>query len=87
MVLGATAVGKSALTIRLVCDQFLEDYDPTIEDAYRKHLVIKGKAEMLDILDTAYDEEFDNRMSFQWLVSIVRFAIIRSIIGGATASG
>jgi GTPase SAR1 family protein len=29
-VLGSGGVGKSALTIRLVTDNFLEDYDPTI---------------------------------------------------------
>ena len=31
VVLGAGGVGKSALTIRLVTDNFLEEYDPTIE--------------------------------------------------------
>jgi len=30
-VLGSGAVGKSALTIRLVTDNFLDEYDPTIE--------------------------------------------------------
>jgi GTPase SAR1 family protein len=30
VVLGAGSVGKSALTIRLVTDNFLSDYDPTI---------------------------------------------------------
>jgi GTPase KRas protein len=30
VVLGAGGVGKSALTIRLVTDNFLEEYDPTI---------------------------------------------------------
>ncbi len=30
VVLGAGSVGKSALTIRLVTDNFLSEYDPTI---------------------------------------------------------
>jgi GTPase KRas protein len=30
VVLGGGGVGKSALTIRLVTDNFLADYDPTI---------------------------------------------------------
>ena len=36
VVFGDGGVGKSALVIRYVCDNFLEDYDPTIEDSYRK---------------------------------------------------
>ena len=35
VVLGSGGVGKSALTIRLVTDNFLEDYDPTIGAACR----------------------------------------------------
>ncbi len=31
VVLGGGGVGKSALTIRLVTNNFLEEYDPTIE--------------------------------------------------------
>lgn len=31
VILGGGAVGKSALTIRLITDNFLEEYDPTIE--------------------------------------------------------
>ena len=32
VVLGSGGVGKSALTIRFVTDNFLDEYDPTIED-------------------------------------------------------
>lgn len=38
--LGSGAVGKSALTIRYVSDQFV---DQTIEDSYRKIITVKGK--------------------------------------------
>jgi len=31
VVLGGGGVGKSALTIRLVTDNFLDEYDPTID--------------------------------------------------------
>lgn len=37
MVVGGGAVGKSALTIQLTQNQFCHEYDPTIEDSYRKH--------------------------------------------------
>eukprot|EP00490_Sorites_sp_Unknown_P007071 CAMPEP_0114656500 /NCGR_PEP_ID=MMETSP0191-20121206/12423_1 /TAXON_ID=126664 /ORGANISM="Sorites sp." /LENGTH=80 /DNA_ID=CAMNT_0001873811 /DNA_START=37 /DNA_END=276 /DNA_ORIENTATION=- len=58
VVLGGGGVGKSALTIRLVNDNFLEEYDPTIEDSYRKQCDIDGTPCMLDILDTAGQDDF-----------------------------
>ena len=48
-VLGSGGVGKSALTIQFTSNHFVEEYDPTIEDSYRKQCVISGlrKAEPL----------------------------------------
>ena len=46
-------IQKSALTIRLVTDNFLEEYDPTIEDSYCKQVPVDGVPALLDILDTA----------------------------------
>ena len=43
MVSGSGGVGKSAITVQFVSGQFVEDYDPTIEDSYRKIITIKGK--------------------------------------------
>lgn len=42
VVLGAGGVGKSSVTVRYVSDNFVDDYDPTIEDTYRKHTEITG---------------------------------------------
>ncbi|KAF1794360.1 P-loop containing nucleoside triphosphate hydrolase [Phytophthora cactorum] len=39
-VLGSGGVGKSALTLRFVRDYFVKDWDPTIEDAYRKAITV-----------------------------------------------
>jgi GTPase KRas protein len=57
-VMGAGAVGKSALTLRYVQGIFVKDYDPTIEDAYRKSVTINGSTCTLDILDTAGQEDY-----------------------------
>lgn len=57
-VVGGGGVGKSALTVQFVQNQFLEEYDPTIEDSYRKQVVIDGETCLLDILDTAGQEEY-----------------------------
>ncbi|XP_044523621.1 ras-related protein Rap-2b isoform X2 [Gracilinanus agilis] len=38
VVLGSGGVGKSALTVQFVTGSFIEKYDPTIEDFYRKEI-------------------------------------------------
>ena len=58
VVVGGGAVGKSALTIQLVQHHFIDEYDPTIEDSYRKQAVIDGETQLLDILDTAGQDEY-----------------------------
>lgn len=58
VVLGAGGVGKSALTVRFCQDAFLETYDPTIEERYRKLIQVDGVSTRLEILDTAGAEQF-----------------------------
>ena len=54
VILGGGGVGKSCLTFRLVHDQFVEKYDPTIEDSYRKdNFDVDGEQMSIEILDTA----------------------------------
>ena len=42
VVLGSGGVGKSALTVQFVQNIFVEKYDPTIEDSYRKQVEVEG---------------------------------------------
>lgn len=58
VVVGSGGVGKSCITVRFVQGKFIKKYDPTIEDFYRKQIDVDGEAMMLDILDTAGQEEF-----------------------------
>eukprot|EP00040_Diaphanoeca_grandis_P020998 m.111703 g.111703 ORF g.111703 m.111703 type:complete len:195 (-) comp28141_c0_seq1:459-1043(-) len=58
VVLGSGGVGKSALTVQFVQGIFVEKYDPTIEDSYRKQVEVDGHQCMLEILDTAGTEQF-----------------------------
>jgi small GTP-binding protein len=58
VVFGAGAVGKSALTIQFVQGYFITDYDPTIEDSYKRVLAIDNDNVQLDILDTAGQDDF-----------------------------
>lgn len=40
---GSGGVGKSSLTVQFTSGHFVEAYDPTIEDSYRKMITVKGK--------------------------------------------
>jgi len=56
--LGSGAVGKSCIALRFVQGVFNEQYDPTIEDYFRKDASVDGQIVSLDILDTAGQEDF-----------------------------
>jgi small GTP-binding protein len=54
VVLGAGGVGKSCLTAQFVHNEWIESYDPTIEDSYRTQLqvdVSKRAMTSLPLLD------------------------------------
>ncbi|XP_071513761.1 uncharacterized protein [Panulirus ornatus] len=57
VVLGAPAVGKSALVVRLLTGRFIWEYDPTLEASYRHHTTVDDDPAVMDILDTAGQEE------------------------------
>jgi GTPase KRas protein len=71
VIVGGGGVGKSALTIQLIQNHFIDEYDPTIEDSYStfyqkfslltsvgKQVTIDDETCLLDILDTAGQEEY-----------------------------
>lgn len=78
VVLGSGGVGKSALTLRLISDEFAEEYDPTIEDSYRKQVMIDNKPALLDVLDTAGQEEYAS-LQDQWIREGDGYLIVYSI--------
>eukprot|EP00012_Vannella_robusta_P007076 CAMPEP_0206195592 /NCGR_PEP_ID=MMETSP0166-20121206/7939_1 /ASSEMBLY_ACC=CAM_ASM_000260 /TAXON_ID=95228 /ORGANISM="Vannella robusta, Strain DIVA3 518/3/11/1/6" /LENGTH=138 /DNA_ID=CAMNT_0053612895 /DNA_START=71 /DNA_END=484 /DNA_ORIENTATION=- len=58
VVVGGAAVGKSALTLRFVRSEFVEVYEPTVEDAYRKPVETHGQVGVVEIIDTAGTDQF-----------------------------
>lgn len=58
IVIGSGGVGKSALTLQFMYDEFVEDYEPTKADSYRKKILLDGKEVQIDILDTAGQEDY-----------------------------
>jgi len=78
VVIGSGGVGKSALTIQFMENRFVEDYDPTIEDLYRKQCVIEGEEALVDVLDTAGQEEF-SAMREHYMLDGEGFLLVYSV--------
>ncbi|KAI8075147.1 small GTPase superfamily [Gongronella butleri] len=83
VVLGDGGVGKTALTIQLCLNHFVETYDPTIEDSYRKQVVIDDQPCVLEVLDTAGQEEY-TALRDQWIRDGEGFLLVYSISSRST---
>ncbi|XP_056219923.1 GTP-binding protein Rheb-like [Seriola aureovittata] len=57
-VLGYRSVGKSSLTIQFVEGQFVDSYDPTIENTFTKTMTVNGQEYNLQLVDTAGQDEY-----------------------------
>ncbi|KAF5131718.1 hypothetical protein DV495_001986 [Geotrichum candidum] len=84
-VLGDGGVGKTALTIQLCLNHFVETYDPTIEDSYRKQVVLDGQPATLEVLDTAGQEEY-TALRDQWIREGECFLLVYSITSRSSFS-
>eukprot|EP00732_Lithocolla_globosa_P004530 Lithocolla_globosa_v1_NODE_4227_length_1483_cov_19.279412.p1 type:complete len:296 gc:universal NODE_4227_length_1483_cov_19.279412:406-1293(+) len=83
VLLGSGSVGKSALTVQYVSEMFVDQYDPTIEDSYRKQLDVEGQQYMLEILDTAGTEQF-TAMRDMYMQNGNGFILVYSVLSEVT---
>jgi small GTP-binding protein len=86
VILGEGGVGKSALTIMFVQNLFIHDYDPTIENSYKKQVEVDGRLVTIDILDTAGQEEYI-AMRDQHIRRGQGFLIVYSIVQKSSYTG
>ncbi len=56
--MGSAAVGKSCITLRYVQGLFVNEYNNTLEDKFKKVDTVDGKMCKLDILDTSGEDEY-----------------------------
>ncbi|KAH9261289.1 hypothetical protein BASA81_000993 [Batrachochytrium salamandrivorans] len=77
-VLGTGGVGKSAITLRFVRDTFFQDWDPTIEDAYKKTVSVDGQVCVLDVLDTAGQDDFES-LRPSWMIGKDGYVFVFSL--------
>ncbi|KAJ6242712.1 ras-like protein [Anaeramoeba flamelloides] len=65
-VVGPGSVGKSAITIQYLSQQFVSDYDPTIEEYYKNTIYVDNKVAYLEIFDTAGQDEYKSLRSYNF---------------------
>ncbi|XP_003386097.2 PREDICTED: ras-related protein O-RAL-like [Amphimedon queenslandica] len=58
IMVGPEGVGKNALTLQFMYSEFVENYEPTKADNYRKKATVSGQECQIDILDTAGQEDY-----------------------------
>jgi len=82
-VLGDGGVGKTALAVQFTLNCFVETYDPTIEDAYRKQFVVDNRMCFVEVIDTAGQEEYAT-LRDQWVREGQGFILVYSIASRST---
>ncbi|GAA5967224.1 hypothetical protein JCM11641_000481 [Rhodosporidiobolus odoratus] len=88
VVVGGGGVGKSALTIQFIQSHFVDEFVPTLSsslsdttpllDSYRKQCMIDEEVALLDVLDTAGQEEY-SAMREQYMRTGEGFLLVYSI--------
>lgn len=58
VIVGPDGVDKSSLAVKFVQGASISKYDPSIEDSYRKRIMVDGHVGVLEIMDTAGQEEY-----------------------------
>ncbi|KAK7441827.1 GTP-binding protein [Stygiomarasmius scandens] len=78
-VLGSRSVGKSSLVKQFVENQFVDSYYPTIERAYVKNVFYKGQEFVLEVFDTAGQDEY-TPLNAQYAIGIHGYVLVYSIV-------
>ncbi|MXQ92123.1 hypothetical protein E5288_WYG012385 [Bos mutus] len=81
-----TPAGKSSLTIQFVEGQFVDSYDPTIENTFTKLITVNGQEYHLQLVDTAgqvstYSIDINGYILVYSVTSIKSFEVIKVIHG------
>ncbi|XP_044268043.1 GTP-binding protein Rheb homolog [Tribolium madens] len=76
--MGYRSVGKSSLSMQFVEGKFLESYDPTIENTFKKSLRINSTDYELILVDTTGQDEFSMFPS-QYSLDVHGYVLVYSI--------
>lgn len=76
--MGYRSVGKSSLAIQFVQGQFVDSYDPTIENTFSKTVKVRGLEYDLFLVDTAGQDEY-TIFPAQYSVDVHGYVLVYSI--------
>nr|XP_048300611.1 GTPase RhebL1 isoform X2 [Myodes glareolus] len=77
-ILGYRSVGKTSLAHQFVEGEFLEGYDPTVENTYSKTVTL-GKDEFhLHLVDTAGQDEY-SILPYSFIIGVHGYVLVYSI--------
>jgi len=82
-ILGDGGVGKTALAVQFTLNCYVETYDPTIEDAYRKQFEVDNRMCFIEVIDTAGQEEYAT-LRDQWVREGQGFILLYSVTSRST---
>jgi len=77
-IMGYRSVGKSSLAIQFVQGQFVDYYEPTIENTFNKTVNIKGSQYELLLVDTAGQDEY-SMFPAEYSVDVNGYVLVYSI--------
>jgi small GTP-binding protein len=75
---GGGGVGKTALILRFLKNQFVEEYIPTLADDFRHDLNVDGRTIHLELIDTAGQDDF-SEMRSHFYQSVQGFMLVYSV--------
>ncbi|XP_015369188.1 PREDICTED: GTP-binding protein Rheb homolog isoform X1 [Diuraphis noxia] len=77
-IMGYRSVGKSSLSIQFVEGQFVDSYDPTIENTFMKTTKVNNQEYDLKLVDTAGQDEY-SILPTQYSMDIHGYVLVYSI--------
>ncbi|KAJ7785972.1 ras protein [Mycena metata] len=75
---GDGGVGKTALAVQFTLNCFVHTYDPTLEDGYRKQLIVDNRMCFVEVIDTAGQDEYAT-LRDQWIQEGEGFILVYSV--------
>lgn len=76
--MGFRSVGKSSLIIQFVDNQFVDNYEPTIENTFQKNIKVDGQEYNLQVVDTAGQDEY-SIMPQSYFMNVNGYVIVYSV--------